>query len=350
MLFRSQVLANSSDVGAIKLGMRLGDRRMYQYLRRFGFGRPTGIELPGEAQGLTKPAEQWSGVSIGAISMGQEVGVTALQMARAVAAIANEGVMAEPRVIQAAHETGKEPAKAAPRPGRRVLSAETAIVVKRMMERVVLEGTGKLARLEGYTAGGKTGTAQKIDPRTRAYSKTDYLASFVGFAPLHKPAVAVAVILDSPRGLHSGGGVAAPIFARLTPEVLRYLQVAEDVPVRPGRRRPPADPDAVLLAEVSDFSPQGMAEGGWGAAAGATMNRNITLAAAIQPLAARGQSPMPYPLTPDFVGLTVRSVAEQAVALGLEVELHGSGLARIQSPPAGAPLPAGARVTVGFER
>mgnify|MGYP001587365386 CR=1 FL=1 len=210
-----QVLANSSDVGTIKLGMRLGDRRLYQYIRRFGFGRPTGIELPGEALGLTRPAEEWSKISIGAISMGQEVGVTAIQLAQAVGAIANGGMLTQPRLIEATSEAGGKPVPLARPPARRVLSPETAIQVKRMMEMVVLNGTGKLGRLEGYTAGGKTGTAQKIDPATGAYSKRDYVASFVGFAPLNNPAIVVAVILDSPRGLHSGGGVAAPVFPRV---------------------------------------------------------------------------------------------------------------------------------------
>ncbi len=355
-----QVLSNSSDVGAIKLGMRLGDRRMYQYIRRFGFGRPTGIELPGEAEGLTKPAEEWSKVSIGAISMGQEVGVTAIQMAQAVAAIANTGVLVPPRVIQSTFEAGGQPSPAVPRPGRRALSPETAIQVKRMMEKVVLEGTGKLARLDGYTAGGKTGTAQKIDPRTGAYSKSHFVASFVGFAPLHNPAVAIAVILDSPRGLHSGGGVAAPIFARVATEVLRYLQVPQDVPVNPATRRPLAEPDATLLTEVSDFSP----DNDWGSrtgAFGAKQNKpGPVLAIVVNPrFPAPDLQPSLNPglagamgrmSVPDFYGQTMRAVAEQAAALGLEVELHGSGLARLQSPPPGAPLPIGARVMVEFER
>src|SRR5712692_5385634 len=193
-----QVLVNSSDVGTIKLGMRLGERRMYQYIRRFGFGRPTGLELPGEAAGLTKPAERWSKISIGAISMGQEVGITAMQLVQAVAAIANGGTRVRPHLIEATFETGGKPVPVAQPPAQRVLSPETAIAIKRMMEQVVLNGTGKLGRLEAYTAGGKTGTAQKIDPHTRTYSKTDFVASFVGFAPLNNPALVVAIILDAP--------------------------------------------------------------------------------------------------------------------------------------------------------
>src|SRR5262249_26301783 len=160
--------------------------------------RPTGLELPGEAAGLTKPAERWSKISIGAIAMGQEVGITAIQLVQAVGAIANGGMRVRPHLVEATFETGGKPAPVAQPPAQRLISPETAIAIKRMMEQVVLNGTGKMARLEGYTAGGKTGTAQKIDPHTRAYSKTDFVASFVGFAPLNNPAVAIAIILDTP--------------------------------------------------------------------------------------------------------------------------------------------------------
>ncbi len=333
-LSAADVLAHSSDVGIIKLGLRLGDHRMYQYIRRFGFGRATGIELPGEAAGLTRPAEAWSRVSIGAISMGQEVGVTAVQMAQAVAIIANGGALAPPRVIEATFESGGKPSPVARPAVRRVISPETAIQLKRMMEKVVLYGTGKLARIEGYTAGGKTGTAQKIDPRTGAYSKTDFVASFVGFAPLHDPAIVVAIVLDSPRGLHSGGGVAAPVFPRVASEVLRYMQVPQQLPVDPAIRRR-SQPDPKLLAEVSDFNPEGRTPG------------HPPHPPSPDP---RPPTPGPHPPTPDFKGQPMRAVAETALAMGLEVELRGSGMARRQNPLAGLPLPAGARVTVEFER
>lgn len=311
----SQVVANSSDVGVIKLGMRLGDRRMYQYIRRFGFGRATGVELPGEEMGLTKPDREWSGMTIGAISMGQEVGVTAMQMVQAVGVIANDGVLQPPRVIETLFENGRQPATAPPRPGRRVISAETAIQVKRMMEMALLEGTGKQARLQGYTAGGKTGTAQKIDPVTRAYSKTKYVAGFVGIAPLRNPSIAVAVVVDSPKGLHSGGGVAAPIFGRIAGEVLRYLGVPEEMPDDPARRR---------RARLDERP--------W--------NR--------EPAAATVRVAQNY--MPDFLGQPVRTVAEMAAAIGLAVDMRGSGVARQQVPLPGTPLGAEPRVLVEFEQ
>lgn len=349
-----QVLARSSDVGTIKLGMRLGERRMYQWIRRFGFGRPTGLDLPGEAAGLTKPAERWSKISIGAISMGQEIGVTGMQLVQAVGVIANNGMLVQPRVLEATFEAGGKPVPA-PRPAaRRVLSAETAIQMKRMMEQVVLGGTGKLARLDGYTAGGKTGTAQKLDPRTGTYSKTDYVASFVGFAPLHNPAIAVAIILDSPRGLHSGGGVAAPVFPRMASEVLRYLEVPQDLAVDPALRARRANPDSELLAEVNDFNPENERVG------------EFPLASAPEEEGALGREGAPAPSSssesgttmlasasdavPNFHGKPVRAVVEEATALGLEVELRGSGVARRQSPAPGSRFSAGARVTVEFER
>lgn len=346
-----QVLTHSSDVGAIKLGMRLGDRRMYQWIRRFGFGKPTGLDLPGEAAGLTKPAERWSKISIGAISMGQEIGVTGMQLVQAVGVIANNGMLAPPRVLEATFEPGGKPVPV-PRPtARRVLSAETAIQMKRMLEQVVLSGTGKLARLEGYTAGGKTGTAQKLDPRTGTYSKTEYVASFVGFAPLQNPAIVVAVILDSPRGLHSGGGVAAPVFPRLAGEILRYLEVPQDLPADPALRARRANPDPQLLAEVNDFNPENERVG------------EFPLASAPEEEGALGREGAPAPspsspnvvlasadAVPNFHGKPLRAVVEEAIALGLDVDLRGSGLARRQSPPPGSRLTAGARVTVEFER
>ncbi len=348
-----QVLANSSDVGTIKLGMRLGERRLYQYIRRFGFGRPTGLEVPGEAAGLTRPAEQWSKMSIGAISMGQEIGITAIQLVQAVGAIANGGVLVQPRLIEATFENGGKPAPVARPPGRRVISPETAIQMKRMMEMVVLNGTGKLAKLEGYTAGGKTGTAQKIDPLTRTYSKKDYVASFVGLAPLNNPAVVVAVVLDSPRGLHGGGGVAAPVFPKVAGEALRYLQVPQEIPVDPTLRRKRARPDPALLAEVTDFTPDNGLES---QPAEWRLPQTAAAVASAPPPVSGRPAPAPVVLAavntavPDFSGKPLRRVLEQAAWLGLEIEPRGSGVARRQSPPPGSPAPAGARVLVEFGR
>src|SRR5947199_5389246 len=243
LLTVSDVLAESSDVGSIKIGMRLGEDRFYKYIRDFGFGQQTGIELPGETRGLTKPVSRWSKVSIGAISMGQEIGITPLQLVGLISTIANDGVWVSPRIVAATTEPRRTPQTVVFHPGsaRRVISPLTAAQMKQMMQGVVLEGTGIKAILEGYSSAGKTGTAQKVDPATGTYSHTKYVASFAGFAPINNPAITVAVILDSPVGLHQGGQVSAPVFQRVAQQVLEYLHVPHDVELPASRQ--------VLLAE-----------------------------------------------------------------------------------------------------
>src|SRR5271166_427890 len=253
----ADILAESSDVGAIKVALRLGDERFYKYIRAFGFGQRTGVELPSETPGLTKPVERWSKVSIGAISMGQEIGISPMQLALLVSTIANDGVAVPPRIVAGMTDPQPTPQTVAfhPADGRRVISSMTAAQMKQMMQKVVLEGTGKKAVLEGYSSAGKTGTAQKVDPGTHAYSKTKYVASFAGFAPLNNPAIVVAVILDSAVGLHQGGQVSAPVFQRVAQQVLEYLHTPHDVELPRSRqvllaRR--AVPDASLEEGTPD--------------------------------------------------------------------------------------------------
>src|SRR6516164_2016583 len=227
----AEAFAHSSDVAAIKTGMKLGNVRFDQYIRAYGFGAQTGIELPGESRGLKKPVNRWSKVSIGAMSMGQEVGVTAVQVVSMVSTIANDGVYTPPRIV-----AGELPPNGTPQPvvfhpasQRRVISTLTAVKMKKMMESVVLDGTARRAILDGYTVAGKTGTAQKVDPATGAYSKSKYVASFVGFAPVNNPAITIAVILDSAQGLHQGGQVSAPVFRSIAQQVLEYMHVPHDI-------------------------------------------------------------------------------------------------------------------------
>src|SRR6266446_2073897 len=229
------VLAESSDVGAIKIALRLGEDRFYKYIRAYGFGQQTGIELPGETRGLTKPVSRWSRVSIAAISMGQEIGISPLQLAGLVSTFANDGVWVAPRIVTGTVEPQGTPQSVAFHPGasRRVISSYTAAEMRSMMQKVVLEGTGRKANLEGYTSAGKTGTAQKVDPATGAYSKTKYIGSFAGFAPINNPQIVVAVILDSAVGLHQGGQVSAPVFRRVSQQALEYLHVPHDLPLAP---------------------------------------------------------------------------------------------------------------------
>src|SRR6266850_1385433 len=184
-------LAKSSNVAAIKLGIRVGDKTMHDYITRFGFGSRTGIELPGETSGLIRPVHRWQPSSIGSVAIGQEVGVTPLQMAAAFGALANDGVRVAPHVIR---EIRNASGTSIFRPNpelRRVIGKETATALRGMLEGVTLNGTAKKAQLDGYSAAGKTGTAQKIDRKTRSYSATKHVASFVGFAPVNNPAVVI---------------------------------------------------------------------------------------------------------------------------------------------------------------
>src|SRR5215510_11139800 len=240
LLSVTQILERSSDVGAIKLGLRLGDDRMYHYIRSFGFGSQTGIELPGETRGITKPVSRWSKISIGAISMGQEIGVSPVQLISMASTIANDGVYVAPRIVAGTTPPRSTPQLIAFQPalGRRVISPLTAAQMKHMMEGVVLRGTGKKAILDGYSSAGKTGTAQKIDASGR-YSHRQHIASFAGFAPVNNPGVTVLVVLDSPAGGYprdGGGEAAAPVFARIAQQVLAYMNVPHDVEVQDPRR------------------------------------------------------------------------------------------------------------------
>src|SRR5437764_7006392 len=236
LLTVSGILAQSSDVGAIKIALRLGAPKFYDYIRAFGFGQLTGVDLPGESKGLVRRLENWSAVSIGSISMGQEVGVTPVQLVTAVSSIANGGLLYQPHVVaELLRENKALPAdslRALAEP-RRVIRPETAATLRRLMEGAVLNGTGKLAHLDGWTAAGKTGSAQKIDPATGRYSRTQLIASFTGFAPISNPAVTILVSLDSPVGQHEEGQVAAPVFKRVAEQVLPYLDVPRDVPIGP---------------------------------------------------------------------------------------------------------------------
>src|ERR1700678_1803550 len=226
------VLANSSDVGTIKLALRLGDSRFYDVIRDFGIGEPTGIELPGENRGKIRTVDNWTASSIGSVAIGQEVSVTPVQIISAISAIANGGTLYRSHVVQEIRgSSGADlPLPKRPEPTE-VTDPKTAATIREMMENVVQRGTGTPARLNGYTAAGKSGTAQKIDTNTGRYSPTQYIASFVGFAPVNEPAVTILVVLDPPVGQHLGGNLGGPVFNRIAEQVLAYLDVPHDVPV-----------------------------------------------------------------------------------------------------------------------
>jgi cell division protein FtsI (penicillin-binding protein 3) len=391
------VLAESSDVGAIKIALRLGDDRFYKYIRAYGFGQQTGIELPGETRGLTKPVSRWSKVSIAAISMGQEIGISPIQLSALISTFANDGVWIAPRIVAGQIEPQGNPQTVAFHPGssRRVISSFTAAEMRSMMQKVVLEGTGRKAILEGYSSAGKTGTAQKVDPATGAYSKTKYIGSFAGFAPVNNPQIVVAVILDSAVGLHQGGQVSAPVFHRVTQQVLEYLHTPHDLPLAPqhqlllaqaktkdkdleeGTPDHPGEP--LETAEVNGDASEAAKPNVARAPANANGEGNVVQAAIREnepPVeaakSAQGTAipanvaafPSNTPTTgtvvldveqggievPSFVGKTVRNAVETAQDAGLDLEAVGSGIARQQSPLAGTHVTAGARVTVQFGR
>ena len=343
LLSVSQVLANSSDVGAIKVGLRLGAPRFYDYIRAFGFGQPTGVDLPGESKGKLRRLENWTPVSVGSISMGQEVGVTPLQMINAVSAIANGGMIVHPHAVRALRHGTQLVETQEPEP-RRVIQATTAATMRRMLEGVVLNGTGKLARLDGYTSAGKTGTAQKFDVNTGHYSAHNLIASFVGFAPINTPAVTILVQLDSPAGAHEGGSVAAPVFQRIAQQVLPYLNVPRDVPLSDQTQRAGRAPSANQdLADVSDFDP---AQADPSSATEDPVPTAVPGAAPPTVELAEGEG-IP---APQLRWKTVRQVSELCIRLGLNPVLLGTGIASDQSPEAGVMIRRGSRITVQFAR
>jgi len=399
----ADVLAESSDVGSIKIGLRLGEDRFYKYIRGFGFGQQTGIELPGETRGLTKPPNRWSKVSIAAISMGQEIAITPLQLVGLISTMANDGMYVAPRIVAATTQPQSAPQTIAFHPvdEHRIISPLTAAQMRQMMQGVVLHGTGKKALLIGYTSAGKTGTAQKVDPATRAYSHTKYVATFAGFAPVNNPAVTIAVVLDSAVGLHQGGQVSAPVFNRIAQQVLEYLHTPHDIeipanktllarakvsdkdfeegsPDHPGENIDELQPIADMLV---DSKPQQDSRQNERIkppiTTGSALSGTVVVAAmrhseASRPAEKPGRSiPSPPPssvaqnpttetvvvdveqggiVVPSFVGKSVRSSIEIAQDSGLELNVVGSGKALDQSPPAGSHVASGARITVRFGR
>lgn len=229
----AQVIQKSSNVGAAKAGMALGEQRFYRYIQSFGFGERTEIDLPGEAAGLLKHPREWGGRTLASISMGQEIGVTPMQMVSAVAAIANGGVLMRPYVVSEIRDAqGQTLKEVQPHVKRRVISPETARTVTTILEGVVTDGTGGKAAIAGFRVAGKTGTAQKIDSRTGRYSASQFVSSFVGYVPANNPRLAMIVVIDEPQGESWGGTVAAPVFNRVGEQVLNYLGVSSDVPVK----------------------------------------------------------------------------------------------------------------------
>jgi cell division protein FtsI (penicillin-binding protein 3) len=334
LLSFSQILEFSSNVGAARLGLRLGVQQLYESMRNFGFGSRSGIDLPGEIVGLVRDWHDWSGLSIGAISFGQEVGVTSMQILNAINTIANGGYRVRPTVVdRIIDEKGDLVSVTAPERVR-LISPQTAETVSSAFEGVVLRGTGRKAALEGYRAAGKTGTAQKIVDGL--YSPNKYVSSFIGFAPLPNPRLTIVVQIDEPRGSHYGGDVSAPFFQKIAQEALLRLGVPPD----PSLPLPQFKP---MIADGSseDYIPD-----------------------AVQPLTASQNAPTDAPeetitvpigagievTIPEFRGLGKRTVLERCAALGIRLQAKGAGLAVFQSPAPGTKMPPGTTCSVTFAK
>ncbi len=343
VLSLNDVLANSSDVGTIKVALRMGVPRFYQTIRDFGIGQMTGIELPGENRGMLHPVDKWTPSSIGSVAIGQEVSVTPIQIISAISAIANGGTLYTPKIVAKVSGGSGGPLPARPEP-HQATDAKTAATLREMMETVILKGTGKPAKLDGWTAAGKSGTAQKIDARTGRYSPTDYVASFVGFAPVNTPALTILVMFDSPKGQHMGGNLGGPIFKRIAEQSLAYLEVPHDVPyVSTEETAKNAKPKNGAAGEDAEVTATETKNSEKFAAIAAKSN---TGAAAPTGMAINDQAIE----VPNFSGMAVRGVIEACSKLGITPTLIGNGLAVEQTPAPGTVVQRATQVTVRFGR
>lgn len=304
----SEVLQNSSNVGSIKIGQALGPERYYRYMTAFGFGRPTGVGLSGESRGRLRDPRHWSALSLPAMSLGQEVSVTALQLVTAFGAVANGGTMMRPRLVKSVFAVdGRETRRFAPEAVRQIISPETARMLTQILVSVVEAGTGHHAAIPGYAVAGKTGTAQKLDPNTHRYSRAPGVLSFVGFAPADEPRFVMLVMLDEPKNEKWGSEAAAPVFSAIGREILRYLDV-------PPRDTPP-------LQIVTGPAPE------------AVTGVRVRLVANSDP-----PTDGVAVVMPDLRGRPLRQALATLAPLGVRVEVSGRGSVVKQTPPPGAPL------------
>jgi cell division protein FtsI (penicillin-binding protein 3) len=343
----TEALAKSSNVAAIKLGIRVGDDSMYDFMTRYGFGCKTGVELQGETSGLVRNVKKWLPSSIGSIAIGQEVGVTPLQMAAAFGTLANDGVRIAPHLVREIRAADGSVVYSATPEQHKVVSAETARTMRHMLEEVTLNGTAKKAQLDGYTAAGKTGTAQKIDPKTKTYSKTKFIGSFVGFAPVENPAVVIIVVIDEPAaGSYHGGEVAAPVFNEIAEQILPGLNITPDSELKSA-------PLPGLLA-------QWMLNPAYLTRLRAEQEREREERDATLPQVVQGDGRMTQVvytaatkravLMPDLRGRSVRDAARVCSQLGLQLEAQGEGRALKQYPQAGVEVETGQTVRIDFGR
>jgi cell division protein FtsI (penicillin-binding protein 3) len=317
----TDVIVKSSNVGAIKVGLRLGADRLGRYVRRFGFGQVLSRDFPGESPGIVWDPSRLTDSGLASVSMGYQVAVTPIQMVTAASSIANGGELLEPRIVRAFIRDNRR-VEVPRRVLRRTIDRATADELTRIMEAVVDRGTAQAARLEGYTVAGKTGTAAKLVGGR--YSKSEYNASFVGFVPSRKPALAVLIVIDSPRARgYYGGGVAAPVFKRVSEAALRYLGVAPTIDPMPPVLVVRRDPDALAP---------------------------VPAAVALQVPVARPARFASADRMPDLRGLSGREAARLVAGLGLAARIEGDGFVVEQKPAAGAPLDGAAHCLIRLER
>ncbi len=315
-----EIVKVSSNIGAIKVGQKLGRGNFHRYLKSFGFGLRTGIDLSGEVPGYLPTPQHWSEVGLANISFGQGASLTALQLTTALSAIANGGVLMRPYVVKAVLEQqGNVVKENQPRAVRRVISPQTARMVASILKTVLEEGgTGTAALLSGYEAAGKTGTAQKALANARGYSD-QHVGSFIGFAPVDNPQVVISVIIDEPQGISYGGVVAAPAFKGIAEQVLPYMGVYPK--------------GVTYLAKAAPPNPRGEEQ---------KISGPLAQAKAVEVSEEPG-------IMPDFSGKSIRQVVQTAQRLGLDLQLVGSGRAIAQSPSPGRVLQGNTKGVVRFQ-
>ena len=315
----ADVIVKSSNVGAIRVGLRVGAERMGLYMRRFGFGRPSSPDFPGESPGIVWDASKLNDSALASVSMGYQVAVTPLQMAAAASAVANGGILYEPHVVRAIVK-GTQRTPVAPKVVRQAILPETAATLNQIMQRVVTDGTGRNAKLVSYTVAGKTGTADKLV--NGRYSGAQQNVSFVGFVPAQRPELTVIVMVDSPRvGGDTGGAIAAPIFKRIADAGLRYLGTTPTInpapPVIVARNQPTLVTQASMPAERSVIAmPAHMTEAG----------------------------------LPDLRGMSAREALRELARVGLTAKMQGTGVVVEQDPAAGSSFEPGASCTLVLNR
>ncbi|MBN2466776.1 MAG: penicillin-binding protein [Deltaproteobacteria bacterium] len=310
-----EVLAFSSNIGAVKISERLDDATFYQYIRAFGFGDKTGMDLPAESAGLVRPYQQWRDIDMRTISFGQGIAVTALQLINGLCVIANGGYLMRPYIVkEVVTKKGETLMRNYPHVIRNVISEKTCQTIRDLMVVVVESGTGQSARINGFPVAGKTGTAQKVDHETGSFSQSKFTGSFMGFVPAYDPRIAVLIVIDEPRGRGFGGTVAAPAFKQISEQVLNYLNVL-----------PQYDPSI------------------------AGVEKNLSKKSLEQPGADLEKDQYGLHCVPNFIGLSMRRVLQLAQSYPLTVQIEGTGRAVSQRPSPGTPLRSDTECRVSFE-